>query len=133
MLKLLLNFAVDGLRRTPPPHGHAESRRVARRTDEEYKPFEARWAPGTKERRAYVFSLYGGQRLTDLVAMAHASQERNIRVAQSKTAEELWILAHRELTAELGRDVIGHMSLLTTTQGKGFDRSIWGRGPATFP
>jgi hypothetical protein len=64
---------------------------------------------------------------------ARASQERNIRVVQSKTDEELWIPAHRELTAELGRDVIGHMSLLTTTQGKGFDPAYFGAWSCNVP
>ncbi len=52
---------------------------------------------------------------------------------QSKTDEELWIPAHRELTAELGRDVIGHMSLSTTTQGKGFDPVYFGAWSCNVP
>src|SRR5262249_48381600 len=49
-----------------------------------------------------------------------------IRIVQGKTGEELWIPEHRELSAELGRGVAGHMSLLTTSQGKAFDSVYFG-------
>jgi hypothetical protein len=50
-----------------------------------------------------------------------------IRVVQGKTAEELWIPEHRELSAELASSVGGeHMSLLTTSQGKAFDPVYFG-------
>ncbi len=76
----------NGLRRTPPA-GIAMLKVGEWRawTDEEYKQFEARWAPGTKERRAYVFSLYRGQRLTDLVATARiARTEHSGRAEQDR-------------------------------------------------
>jgi len=96
-------------------------------TDEECKQFMACWAPGTMERRAYALAVYTGQRKTDLVAMARAHRKGGaIRVVQSKTGEELWIPEHQELTAELGRGVVGHMSLLTTTKGKAFDPVYFG-------
>ncbi|MFZ0853819.1 MAG: tyrosine-type recombinase/integrase, partial [Hyphomicrobiaceae bacterium] len=72
-------------------------------------------------------ALYTGQRKSDLVAMARAHRKAgSIRVVQSKTGEELWIPEHKELTAELGRGDIRHMSLLTTTQGKAFDPVYFG-------
>jgi integrase len=85
-------------------------------SEEECRQFEARWEPGTMERRAYALAVYTGQRKTDLVAMARTHRKGgSIRVIQSKTGEELWVPEHRELAAELGRGVMGHMSLLTTT------------------
>src|SRR5262245_29267414 len=96
-------------------------------TDEECKQFEERWAPGTMERRAYALAVYTGQRKTDVVAMARAHRKSGeIRVIQSKTGTELWIPEHPELTAELGRGVVPHISLLTTTQGKAFDEAYFG-------
>jgi hypothetical protein len=49
-----------------------------------------------------------------------------IRVVQSKTGEELCIPEHKELSAELGRGVVPHISLLTTTQGEAFDEVYFG-------
>jgi integrase len=79
------------------------------------------------ERRAYALAIYTGQRKSDLVSMARAHRKAGtIRVVQGKTGEEVWIPEHRELTAELSRGVAGHMSLLTTTQGKAFDPVYFG-------
>ncbi len=49
-----------------------------------------------------------------------------IRVKQSKRDEELWIPEHSELKAELARGPQGHMSLLTTSEGKSFDPVYFG-------
>jgi integrase len=79
------------------------------------------------ERRAYALAVYTGQRKSDLVGMARAHRKNGfIRVVQSKTGAELWIPEHTELTAELGRGVVPHISLLTTTQGKAFDEVYFG-------
>jgi integrase len=130
MLKLVLRFAVDEEWIEANPAARMPLLKVGEWrawTDEECEQFEARWAPGTMERRAYALAIYTGQRLTDLVGMARAHRKNgSIRVVQSKTGEELWIAEHKELTAELGRGVIGHMSLLTTTQGKAFDPVYFG-------
>jgi hypothetical protein len=56
--------------------------------------------------------------------MARAHRKNGaIRVVQGKTGEELWIPEHRDLAAELARGITGHLSLLTTSQGKAFDLS----------
>lgn len=74
------------------------------------------------QRRAYALALYTGQRRGDLVAMTRAHRKGGeIRVKQDKTDEELWIWEHSNLTTELDLDTDAHMSLLTTSQGKGFD------------
>jgi integrase len=79
------------------------------------------------QRRAYALALYTGQRKSDLVLMARAHRRNGgVRVVQGKTGEELWFSEHRELAAELGRGVIGHMSLLTTSHAKAFDPVYFG-------
>jgi hypothetical protein len=131
MLKLLLSFAVKEEWIEASPAAGMKLLKVGEWcawTDEKCKQFEARWAPGTMERRAYALAVYAGQRKTDLVAMARAHRKHgSIRVVQSKTGEELWIPEHHELTAELGRGVAGITTLLTTsTQGKAFDEVYFG-------
>jgi integrase len=130
MLKLVLNFAVEEEWIEANPAARMKLLKVGEWrawTDEECAAFEGPWAPGTMERRAYTLALYTGQRKSDLVLMARAHRKGGtIRVVQGKTGEELWVPEHRELNAELSRGVIGHMSLLTTSQGKGFDPVYFG-------
>ena len=130
MLKVILNFAIEEEWIRYSPAAKMRLLKVGEWrawTDEECRAFEQHFAPGTMERRAYALAIYTGQRKSDLVAMARAHRKAGtIRVVQGKTGEELWIPEHRELTAELGRGVIGHMSLLTTSQGKAFDPVYFG-------
>jgi hypothetical protein len=64
--------------------------------------FKQRWAPGTMQRRAYALALYSGMRKKDqLTRTRNDRQDGGIWVVQSKTGKILWILEHRELTAEL--------------------------------
>jgi integrase len=130
MLKLLLNFAVEEEWIEVNPAAKMKLLKVGEWrswTYEELAAFEARWAQGTMERRAYALALYTGQRKTDLVLMARPHRKGGkIRVIQSKTGKELWIPEHRELAAELSRGDAGHMSLLTTSQGKAFDPVYFG-------
>jgi site-specific recombinase XerD len=130
LLKIVLNFAVE---EEWIPFSPAAKMRLLKVgewrawSDEECAAFEARWAPGTMERRAYALAVYTGQRKGDLVLMARAHRKSGvIRVVQSKTGKEMWVPEHRELAAELGRGVIGHMSLLTTSHGKAFDEVYFG-------
>lgn len=130
MLKLVLNFAVEEEWIEANPAARMKLLKVGEWrawTDEECAAFEKHWAQGTMERRAYALALYTGQRKSDLVLMARAHRKSGtVRVVQGKTGEELWIPEHRDLTAELGRGIIGHMSLLTTSQGKAFDPVYFG-------
>ena len=130
MLKLVLNFAVEEEWIEANPAAKMKLLKVGEWrawTDEERAAFENRWAPGTMERRAYALALYTGQRKSDLVLMARAHRKNGaLRVVQGKTGEELWIPEHRELAAELARGETGHMSLLTTSQGKAFDPVYFG-------
>jgi site-specific recombinase XerD len=130
LLKIVLNFAVEEEWIAYSPAAKMRLLKVGEWrawTDEECAAFEARWAPGSMERRAYALALYTGQRKSDLVLMARAHRKSGaIKVVQGKGGEELWIPEHRELSAELGRGIQGHMSLLTTSQGKAFDHVYFG-------
>jgi integrase len=134
MVKILLNFAVDdGLIQASPAAKLAKFKELPLGewrdwTDDECAKFEKRWVPGTMQRRAYALALYTGQRKTDLVTRERSHRrDGGIAVVQSKTDEPLWIPEHRELTAELGRGVIGKdMLLFTPTQGKPFGDVYFG-------
>jgi integrase len=130
ILKLILNFAIEEEWIEVNPAAKVKLLKVGEWrawSDEECAKFEARWAPGTMQRRAYALALYTGQRKGDLVLMSRAHRRAGtIRVVQGKTGAELWIPEHRELLAELSRGVSGHMSLLTTSQGKAFDAVYFG-------
>jgi integrase len=97
-------------------------------TDAECATFEQHWAPGTMQRRAYALARYTGQRKVDLITRKRKHRcDGGIAVVQSKTDEELWIPEHRELTAELGRGVVGIDTLLVTpVQGKPFSAEYFG-------
>ena len=57
-------------------------------TDEECAKFEARWEPGTMQRRAYALALYTGQRKRDQITRTRAHRRNGgIHVVQSKTGE----------------------------------------------
>lgn len=131
MLKILLNFAVeDDLIEASPAAKFKELPVGEWRawTDDECQRFEKRWAPGLMQRRAYALALYTGLRKQDQITrIRNHRRDGGISVVQSKTAEELWIPEHRELTAELGRGVVSFDALLVTpTQGKPFDESYYG-------
>ena len=130
MLKVVLTFAVEEeWIEGNPARGMQELKGGEWRawTEDECGAFAARWAPGTMQRRAYALAVYTGQRKSDLVAMARAHRRNGrIRVVQHKTGKELWIPEHHQLSDELGRGVVGHMSLLVTTRGKAFDEVYFG-------
>lgn len=130
LIKIILNFAVeDELIDASPAARMKELKGGEYRswTDEECEAFEARWPEGTMQRRAYMIALYTGQRKSDQVDMTRAHRKDGfIQVSQGKTGEDLWIAEHSLLTAELCRGEQGHMSLLTTSQGKSFDPVYYG-------
>lgn len=130
LLKIVLNFAVDEELIDLSPAARMKELKVGEFrswTDEECTQFEARWAAGTMQRRAYAIALYTGQRRTDQVAMTRAHRKDGfIQVVQEKTGETLWIRQHRKLSAELAIGEQGHLSLLTTSRGKAFDPVYYG-------
>lgn len=131
MLKIVLNFAVEEEWIESSPAAKMKLLKVGEWrawTPEECTAFEERWAQGTMQRRAYALARYTGQRKGDLVLMIRAHRKGGMLhvASQGKRGEELWIPEHRELTDELGRGEQGHMSLLTTSQGKAFDPVYFG-------
>ena len=130
MLKIILNFAVEEELIEASPAAKMKLLKVGEWrawTDEECLTYEARWPQGTMQRRAYALASYTGQRKGDVALMIRAHRKDGmIRIVQGKTGEEVWIPEHRELTAELGRGQTGHISLLTTSHGKGFDAVYFG-------
>jgi integrase len=131
MMKLLLNFAVDDELIPSNPAARMKLLAVGEWrawSDEECAKFEARWPPGSMQRRAYCLALYTGQRLSDQVTRKREHRrDGGIYVVQSKTDEPLWIPEHRELTAELGRGVgVLDTLLVTPTTGKPFDPIYYG-------
>jgi integrase len=125
VLRLLMTYAVDNEYRKDNPVARLRTFKLGEHrawTPEELATFERHWAPSTMQRRAYALARYTGQRCGDVAAMIRAHRKSGtIRVVQQKTGTELWIFEHRELTAELARGEQGHVSLLTRTNGAGFD------------
>jgi enterobacteria phage integrase len=130
LLKIVLYFAVDEELLEVNPAARVkelEGGEYRSWTDAELAQFEARWKPGTMQRRAFAIALYTGQRKSDQVAMTRSHRSGGvIQVQQQKTDESLWIPEHPELTAELALGEQGHMSLLTTSRGKAFDPIYYG-------
>lgn len=130
MIKVMCNFAVDDeIIEASPAARMKEFKGGEYRswTDAECAAFEARWLPGSMQRRAYTIALYTGQRRGDQVAMTRAHRARGfIQVRQEKTDATVGIPEHHELAAELARGEQGHMSLLTTSRGKAFDPIYYG-------
>lgn len=130
LLKIVLYFAVDEELLEVNPAARVkelEGGEYRSWTDAELAQFEARWRPGTMQRRAFAIALYTGQRKSDQVAMTRSHRSGGvIQVQQQKTDESLWIPEHPELTAELARGNQDHISLLTTSRNKGFDPVYYG-------
>jgi integrase len=95
-------------------------------TEEEIAQFEARWAPGTRERLAFALLLYTGQRGGDVCRMLRSDivdGGRRIRVVQDKarkgTVTKLLIPIHPALTRVLNAGpVVGMHHLITDARGK---------------
>ena len=125
VVRVLLAYAVEEEYRKDNPAHRIKLFKLGEHrawTPEELASFEAHWAPGTMQRRAYALARYTGQRCGDVAAMTRAHRKDGaIRVKQEKTDTELWIAEHRELTAELGRGDQAHISFLTKTSGQAFD------------
>ena len=134
ILKLLMSWAVEHDWREDNPATRVKLFKLGEWRPwepEEHAMFKACWAPGTMQRRAYALALYTGQRRADLAAMSrnHMSVESGraiIRVRQEKTGEYLWIPIHAALAAEIEQGPQEHLSLLTTSKGKGFDKVYFG-------
>jgi integrase len=131
IVRLVMRYAVDNEYRKDNPAQRIKLFKLGEHrawTDEECAAFEARWASGTMQRRAYMLAKYTGQRCSDIARMTRALRKGGeIRVQQQKTGTPLWIFEHRDLTAELALNGDDHLSLLTTPNGQAFDADSLGR------
>jgi integrase len=129
VVRALLSYAVDNEYRRDNPAQRIKLFKLGEHrawSDEECAQFEARWPPGTMQRRAYMLAKFTGQRCGDIAGMTRAHRKDGaIRVVQIKTGAELWIPEHRDLAAELALGN-GHMSLLTRQGGSAFDSNLLG-------
>lgn len=94
-------------------------------TDDEINQFKDCWAPGTKQRLAFMLQLHTGQRNIDIVKEPWPSRGL-IRITQEKTGRHLWLPPSAELEAELARHPKRHAMILVTDYGK--PRSTAGYG-----
>jgi integrase len=131
VLRVFLQFAVKNRYRADNPAKDIEMWKLGEHrawNQEECAAFEARWAAGSMQRRAYMIARYTGQRCGDIAAMTRAHRKDGaIRVVQQKTGTELWVPEHRDLTAELALSSGAHMSLLTRADGSAFDAHALGK------
>lgn len=96
-------------------------------TPDDIAAFEKRWAPGTRERLAFVLLLYTGQRRGDVVKMGRQHlQAGKLRVKQRKTGTELLLTIHPALKAELDRVPPGQLGFLLTQYGDPFTDNGFG-------
>ena len=124
VLKILLNFAVDdGLIQSNPAARFRELPIGEWRSwsDAELKMFEARWPPGSMQRRAYCIALYTGLRKGDQIALTRRHrQDGCIVITQGKTGAEVSIPEHAALKAELARGISPLSHLLVSPTGRPF-------------
>jgi integrase len=133
VVSLLLDYAVENEYREDNPARKIKLYKLGEHrawTDAECKAFEARWPPGTMERRCYELAGNTGQRAGDLARMTRAHRrDGRLEVKQEKTGKELKVPETQELTDELARGEQGHMSLLTKAGGSAFkdgnELGIW--------
>src|SRR6516162_7765778 len=95
VVRALLSYAVDNEYRRDNPAQRIKLFKLGEHrawSDEECAQFEARWPPGTMQRRAYMLAKFTGERCGDIAGMTRAHRKDGaIRVVQIKTGAELWI------------------------------------------
>ena len=96
-------------------------------TEEEIGQFQARYAPGSRERLAFALLLHTGQRRTDIVRMGPQHvRDGLMRIVQSKTGAELAIPMHPELENIISASKIGNLAFLVTERGGPFTAKSFG-------
>ena len=89
--------------------------------------FEARYAPGSRERLAFALLLHTGQRRTDIVRMGPQHvRDGLMRIVQSKTGAEVAIPVHPELASVISASKIGNLAFLVTARGGPFAAKSFG-------
>lgn len=86
-------------------------------TDDEIQAFKDRWAPGTRQRLAFMLQLHTGQRNSDIVCEPWP-RDGKIRITQEKTGRHLWLPISRDLAAELDLHPKEHAVILSTAYGE---------------
>lgn len=92
-------------------------------SEDEIAQYEAKWAPGTRQRLALALLLYTVQRRGDVVVMGRQhTKPGKIHVAQAKSGGKtrLWIPIHPALQAELDRVPANQLTFLQTQYGQPF-------------
>ena len=129
-IRLLMNFAIDANLRMDNPATRIKRFKGGAHhtwTEEEIGRFERRWPVGSKERIAFAFLLYTGQRRSDVVRMSWRDVEDDvIRVVQQKTGAKVWIPIHPTLAGIFNVAPRGHIAMLTTEIGKPFSPAGFG-------
>jgi hypothetical protein len=130
MLKIVLNFAVEeewienqsaaGMKLLKVGEWRAW-------TDAECKQFEKCWPQGSMQRRAYALAVYTGQRCPIWSRWCGCIARMGLSASsRARPARSCGYRSTRHSPLSLVRGDIGHLSLLTTTQGKAFDPVYFG-------
>lgn len=96
-------------------------------TETEVGQYEARWAPGTKQRLALALLLYSGVRRSDVVRLGRQMiQDGWLTFTAVKNGEKVTIPVLPELEAEIALAPKDHLTFLVTAYGKPFSPAGFG-------
>ena len=132
VVRLLLNYAVEiGMIARNPALGMKgyASRGEGFHTwsEAEVAQFEAAYPIGTKERLAFAFAIYTGQRISDVVKMGWQHVKDGwIAVRQEKTDVPLMIQMHPELERAMASVPRTNLTFLVTERGAPFTSAGFG-------
>lgn len=132
MVRMLMDFAVqEDIRRDNPTLGVKSIRNRSKGfhtwTEEEIATFEAKHPVGSRARLALALLLYTAQRRSDVVVMGRQNVRAGVlSIRQRKTGTEVDIPLHTDLIAIIDATPSGHMTFLTTAQGKPFTPAGFG-------
>jgi integrase len=126
-LRVLVRYAIDiGLRDSDPTAGVKVARQKSDGfrtwTEEDIATFQARYPIGTKPRLALELLLHTAQRRADVVGLGPQHIRGGVlSVRQQKTGKALTIPVSPALAAALDATPSGHLTFLTTDDGKPFE------------
>jgi integrase len=132
LMKTLMAYAVEeGWRKDNPASGIRRIRRQSAGyhtwSEAEIAAFEAGHPIGSRARLAFALLLYTAQRRSDIVGMGRQHvRDGAIHVRQQKTGVTLAIPVHPDLQVVLDAMPGGHLTFLTTAQGKSFGAASFG-------
>ncbi|MBR1286811.1 tyrosine-type recombinase/integrase [Bradyrhizobium sp. AUGA SZCCT0177] len=127
VMRRVFYFAVKTKRRKDNPVLGIDAFKVGEHhtwTDAELRQYEAKWRLGTRQRLAYAFLLYTGQRVGDVAKMNRADvADGLIHVVQQKTGAELWVPIHPELARAMKSYSAQGLSLIGDGSGRPLKRA----------